>query len=135
MAHLLSRPGLFGGFGRGPFLGFSVVPDDRRRDGLVGRVRQSGEPALARASDRRKETAIRFALGARRMDLFRQLLTEARSVDRRRRRQLHAGRRPAVALLLRCAHRWSCPFKTCTLTPTVMALRLPSIITRASFQV
>jgi predicted permease len=73
----LSRPGLFGGFGRGPFLGFSVVLMTVAGMVLMVACVNLASLLLARASDRRRETAIRFALGARRKDLIRQLLAES----------------------------------------------------------
>lgn len=73
----LSRPGVFGGFGRGPVLGFSIVLMTVAGMVLLVACVNLASLLLARASDRRKETAIRFALGARRRDLIRQLLTES----------------------------------------------------------
>jgi hypothetical protein len=73
----LSRPGLLGGFGRGPLLGFSVVLMTVAGMVLMVACVNLASLFLARASDRRRETAIRFALGARRRDLIRQLLTES----------------------------------------------------------
>src|SRR5262249_55981954 len=73
----LSRPGLFGGFGRGPLLGFSVVLMTVAGMVLMVACVNLASLFLARASDARKETAIRFALGARRRDLVRQVLAES----------------------------------------------------------
>src|SRR5262245_46546463 len=73
----LSHPGLFGGIGRGPLLGFSVVLMTVAGMVLMVACVNLASLFLARASDRRRETAIRFALGARRRDLIRQLLTES----------------------------------------------------------
>jgi predicted permease len=73
----LSRPGLFGDIGRGPVLEFSVVLMIVAGMVLMVACVNLASLLLARASDRRKETAIRFALGARRTDLIRQLLTES----------------------------------------------------------
>jgi predicted permease len=73
----LSHPGMFGGFGRGPVFGFSIVLMVVAGMVLMVACVNLASLLLARASDRRKETAIRFALGARRLDLIRQLLTES----------------------------------------------------------
>ncbi len=73
----LSRPGLAGGIGRGPVVGFSIVLMTVAGMVLLVACVNLASLLLARASDRRKETAIRLALGARRKDLIRQLLTES----------------------------------------------------------
>ena len=73
----LSPPGLFGNLLRGTVQGFAAV-----LMGVAGLVLliacvNLASLLLARAADRRRDTAIRLALGAGQGDLIRQLLTES----------------------------------------------------------
>ncbi|MDQ2712758.1 MAG: ABC transporter permease [Acidobacteriota bacterium] len=73
----LSAPGLIGNAFRGPFIGFSSVLMTVAGFVLLLACMNLAGMLLARASDRRKEMAVRLSLGARRAQIVRQLLIES----------------------------------------------------------
>ncbi len=76
MKMVLTPPGLAGNYIRGAVTGFALALFGISSMVLLVACVNLTSLLLARAADRKKETAIRLALGAERMRLIRQLLTE-----------------------------------------------------------
>src|SRR6266704_83738 len=73
----LARPGVGGSYLRGAVTGFAAVLTAVAGMVLLIACVNLASMLLARSADRRKDTAIRLAMGAARGQLVRQLLTES----------------------------------------------------------
>ncbi len=132
---ILSPPGLFGSYLRGPIRGFSLALMGVAGMVLLIACANLASLMLARAADRRRDTAIRLALGAARGRLIRQLLTESVVLS-------IIGGSAGVLLavwLVKLLAGWSPPINvpvipTVTIDPTVMIFAaLASLITGIVF--